>query len=96
VEKCTWPQDIRYVYCAVPKNITEAQVLPDDFYKGTFASNDDFFKINLETGEATKLLDDSLMVETYDANDVFISPNESYLFFVNKVNGLLYSIKLSE
>ncbi|MDP2934555.1 MAG: hypothetical protein Q8N59_02215, partial [bacterium] len=46
VEKCTWPQDIRYVYCAVPKNITEAQVLPDDFYKGTFASNDDFFKIN--------------------------------------------------
>ena len=96
VEKCTWSQDIRYIYCAVPKNLNEAKVLPDDFYKGTFASNDDFFRINLETGEATKLLNDSLMVETYDANDVFISPNESYLFFVNKVNGLLYSIKLSE
>jgi hypothetical protein len=96
VEKCTWSQDIRYVYCAVPKNITEAEVLPDDFYKGTFASNDDFYKINLETGEKTKLLEDSQLIETYDANDVFLSPNENYFFFVNKVNGLLYSIKLSE
>ena len=96
VEKCAWSQDIRYAYCAVPKNITEANILPDDFYKGTFASNDDFFKINLETGETIKLLEDSLMVEDYDANDVFLSPDENYFFFVNKVNGLLYSIKLSE
>jgi len=96
VEKCAWAQDVRYIYCAIPKNIANANVLPDDFYKGTFLSNDDFYRINLETGETKKLLDDSLMVETYDANDVFVSPNESYFFFVNKVNGLLYSIKLSE
>jgi len=94
VEKCAWSQDVRYIYCALPKNIADADILPDDFYKGTFISNDDFYKINVETGEKIKLLDDTLMVETYDANDVFLAPDESYFFFVNKVNGLLYSIKL--
>ncbi|PJE57634.1 MAG: hypothetical protein COU82_00815 [Candidatus Portnoybacteria bacterium CG10_big_fil_rev_8_21_14_0_10_38_18] len=94
VEKCAWSQDIRYIYCAVPKNISEADILPDDFYKGTFLADDEFFKINIETDEKTKLLDDSQMIEIYDAKDLFLSPQEDYLFFVNKVNGLLYSIKL--
>ena len=94
IEKCTWSQDIRYIYCAIPKNISEAKLLPDDFYKGTFAADDEFFKINIETGDKTKLLSDSQMIEIYDANDLFLSPQEDYLFFVNKVNGLLYSIKL--
>jgi hypothetical protein len=95
VEKCAWSQDLRYIYCAIPKNIAEARVLPDDFYKGTFLADDDFFKINMDTGEKTKILEDSQMTETYDANELFLSPNENYLFFVNKVNGLLYSIKLN-
>jgi len=94
VEKCAWSQDLRYIYCAIPKNITEAEVLPDDFYKGTFLANDDFFKINIDTGEKTKILEDSQMTEIYDADDLFLSLDESYLFFVNKTNGLLYSIKL--
>ena len=95
-EKCAWAQDTRYVFCAVPKNIASANVLPDDFYKGTFAASDDFYRINIETGEKTKLLEDSQLTETYNANDVFLSPSENYLFFTNKVNGLLYSIKLTE
>lgn len=93
-EKCVWSQDPRIIYCATPKNIEEAVVLPDDFYKGTFLSNDDFWKINTETNEKTKIIDDSEMIETYDANELFLSPQENYLFFVNKTNGLLYSIKL--
>ncbi len=94
IEKCAWPQDLRYLYCAIPKNINEAEVLPDDFYKGVFLSDDDFYKINIETGEKIKLLEDSQLKEIYDTNDVFLSPQEDYLFFINKVNGLLYSIRL--
>ena len=93
-EKCVWSQDPRIIYCAVPKNIGDAEVLPDDFYKGTFAANDEFWKIDVETGEKTRILGDDEMDEIYDAVDLFLSPEESYLFFVNKVNGLLYSIKL--
>jgi Tol biopolymer transport system component len=93
-EKCAWSQDPRIIYCAIPKNIEEAVVLPDDFYKGTFLSDDDFWKINTETNEKTKIIEDSELLETYDAYELFLSPQENYLFFVNKTNGLLYSIKL--
>lgn len=93
-EKCVWSQDPRTIYCAVPKNIKQANILPDDFYKGTFAGNDEFWKINIDTGEKTKILDDSQLTETYDAFDLFLSAQESYLLFINKINGLLYSIRI--
>jgi len=93
-EKCVWSQDPRIIYCAVPKNINDANILPDDFYKGIFLANDEFWKINVINGDKTKLLDDSQLIEIYDATDLFLSSQESYLFFVNKINGLLYVIEL--
>ncbi|MBU4284879.1 hypothetical protein KKF60_03305 [Patescibacteria group bacterium] len=93
-EKCAWSQDTRYIYCAVPKNIADAKVLPDDFYKGTFIGNDEFYKINIGTGEKTNILEKENLIEAYDAADLLLSPQENYLFFINKENGLLYSIKL--
>jgi hypothetical protein len=93
-EKCAWSQDPRMIFCAIPKNISQANILPDDFYKGTFLADDEFFKINIENGDKIRVLEESQMTETYDAVDLFLSPQEDYLFFTNKVNGLLYSIKL--
>lgn len=93
-EKCVWSQDSRIIFCAVPKNIKDADILPDDFYKGTFRGDDEFWKINIETNDITKLLDESQLTETYDATNLFVSPKEDYLFFINKINGLLYSIEL--
>jgi len=95
VEKCVWSQDNRTIFCAIPKNIEEADVLPDDFYKGKFVSDDEFWKINLETGEKTILLKPwEKTGGPYDAIELFLSPLEDYLFFVNKIDGLLYSIEL--
>ena len=94
VEKCTWSQDNRTIFCAIPKNINEAETMPDDFYKGTFISDDGFWKINLDTAEKTPLLEPQEIEGTYDAVDLFLSPLEDYLFFVNKKDGLLYSIEL--
>ncbi|GAF81508.1 unnamed protein product, partial [marine sediment metagenome] len=95
VEKCVWSLDNRTIFCAVPKNISETEILPDDFYKGSFTSDDEFWKINLETGVKTILLEPWEKGERiYDAIDLFLSPLEDYLFFVNKKDGLLYSIEL--
>jgi len=96
VEKCVWSQDNRTVFCAVPKNTQDADILPDDFYKGTFISDDEFWKINLETGEKTIILEpwEKDASIAYDAVNLFLSPLEDYLFFVNKKDGLLYSIEL--
>jgi Tol biopolymer transport system component len=93
-EKCVWSQDTRYIYCAIPRNISEAKLLPDDFYKGTFIGNDEFYKININTSEMTNVLEGEQITDIYDAIELFLSPNEDYLFFVNKGDGLLYAIKL--
>jgi len=94
-DKCVWSQDNRTVFCAIPKNISGTETLPDDYYKGNFISNDEFWKINLETAENTSLIEPwERTEETYDAIDLFLSPLEDYLFFVNKKDGLLYSIEL--
>ncbi|MBD3282523.1 MAG: hypothetical protein GF387_02865 [Candidatus Portnoybacteria bacterium] len=93
-EKCIWSQDPRMIYCAIPENIDKAKTLPDDFYKGTFQSIDKFWKINVETGEKTQILADYEILEVYDATNLFLSPEEDFLFFINKTNGLLYSIEL--
>lgn len=95
VDKCVWSQDNRTIFCAIPKNISGTEILPDDFYKGVFRSDDDFWKINLETAETILLVEPwEKGEETYDAIDMFLSPLEDYLFFVNKKDGLLYSIEL--
>lgn len=94
VEKCVWSNDNRTLYCAVPKNIDSAEILPDDFYKGKFISNDEFWKINTETGEKNNLLEGERINYEFDATSLFLSPLEDYLFFVNKRDGLLYSIEL--
>lgn len=95
VEKCVWSQDNRSIFCAIPKNISGNEILPDDFYKGIFVSDDDFWKINLETAETTNLIEPWERGEgIYDAVKLFLSPLEDYLFFVDKKDGLLYSIEL--
>ena len=33
-EKCAWSQDNRTIFCAIPKNVSDLAVLPDDYYKG--------------------------------------------------------------
>lgn len=95
VEKCVWSRDNRTIFCAIPQNIPSDEILPDNFYKNSFVTDDKFWKINLETGEKTILLEPWERGEgTYDAIELFLSPLEDYLFFVNKRDGLLYSIEL--
>ncbi|HPJ80282.1 MAG TPA: hypothetical protein PLF70_01080 [Candidatus Portnoybacteria bacterium] len=93
-EKCVWSQDVRYIFCAIPKNIAEAKVLPDDFYKEKFIGDDEFYKIDVGTGEKINILGDENLIVSYDAKELFLSPQEDYLFFVNKRDGRLYSIEL--
>jgi hypothetical protein len=93
VDKCVWGKDDRTIFCGLPQEMTPNATWPDDYYKGLVALKDDFYKINLETGEKTKILG-STNEFSYDAQDLFLSPKEDYLFFTNRSNGLLYSLKL--
>ena len=94
-EKCVWSQDNRSIFCAIPKEISSSAVLPDDYYKNKFFFSDSIWRINLDNGEAIKIFEggDDFQ-EIYDAQKLILSTQEDYLFFINKKNGLLYSLEL--
>lgn len=89
VEKCAWSENNLLIYCAVPSLISSSMIMPDDWYKGVFTSQDIFFKIDPETGNKIKIAEGD-----YDATNLFVSPNGDKLFFINKNDGLLYVINL--
>lgn len=92
-DKCVWSNDDRTIFCALPQEISNSAVWPDDYYKGLLILADDFYKINLEDNTKTKILGSSSQA-SFDAQELFLSPKEDYLFFVNKHDGLLYSLKI--
>ncbi|OGZ36020.1 MAG: hypothetical protein A2815_00140 [Candidatus Portnoybacteria bacterium RIFCSPHIGHO2_01_FULL_40_12b] len=92
-EKCAWSQDERIIFCAVPRVIPDDAIWPDDYYKGLFRTTDDFYKVNLETNEKSPLIEADKIGGEYDATKIFLSPQEDYLFFVNKKDGLLYNLR---
>ncbi len=94
VEKCVFSQNDRSLFCAVPQTLSANAVWPDDYYKGLVATKDIFYKINLESGQKDQIFDSSSIDKTLDATNLFLSPQEDYLFFTNKRDGMLYGLKL--
>ena len=94
-EKCVWSQDNRTLFCAVPKNVSDSAVLPDDYYKKRVSFTDEFWAINLDTQEAIRIfIPENEGTATYDAKELLLSPQEDYLLFINQKDDLLYSLEL--
>lgn len=94
VEKCVFSGDSQALFCAVPQNISQSAVWPDDYFAGRLSLKDDIYKINLVTFQKTKIIESSDS-SSYDARELKLSPDQNYLFFINVKNGLLYSVNLS-
>lgn len=90
-DKCVFSQDNRTIFCAVPREIPDDAILPDDYYKDKIDFTDDIWRINIETGE--KKLIEGIDIDI-NADNLLLSPQENYLFFINKKDGNLYSLKL--
>ncbi len=88
-EKCVWAQDNRSLFCSRFETNNEF-VMPDDYYKGKLRpGSETIVKINIETGEQKEII----KIPT-DATAMFLSTNETYLFFINKIDGRLYRLTL--
>jgi hypothetical protein len=88
-EKCIWSEvDVNKIYCAVPKNLPTANY-PDDWYKGLVSFDDNLWQIDTLTGETTLLLNQF----GFDIINIFKTKNEDFLFFQNKKDGTLWSLK---
>ena len=88
-EKCAWAQDNRSLFCSRFETNNEF-VMPDDYYKGRLRpGTETIVKINTETGEQKEII----KIPT-DAAAMFLSADETYLFFINKIDGRLYRLTI--
>jgi hypothetical protein len=96
-EKCTWSKKTTTaIYCAVPSNIPNASY-PDDWYQGTVSFADDLWKIDTKTGSTKLLLSLSPVAHTnIDATELSLSPDEHFLYFINKNDGSFWSLDMSQ
>jgi len=94
VSKCAWNASSDAVYCAVPTGIPQSAVMPDDYRNGEIFTTDVFWKINVETGEKERLVELADITETFDAQDVSVSPDEQRLYFSDRKTGKVFEIAL--
>lgn len=92
--KCVWSKNDKTVYYALPGSIPSSGVMPNDYNDQKFQTTDTFWKIDMTTGEKTRIISLDKMEGAYDATELFLNNDESVLFFVNKADGKLYRILL--
>jgi Tol biopolymer transport system component len=92
--KCVWSTNSKYLYCAMPGNISDSAILPNDWQNGKMQTADTFWKIEVGTGKKERLIEADKIGGSYDALDPFLSRDEKTLFFTNKVDGKLYKLGL--
>ncbi len=95
ISKTVWSRDGKTIYYAQPTNIPPDSIMPNDYRNEKFKTRDTFWKIDTETGKKSRLIDLKDLTEKIDATNLFLSKNEESLFFINKVNSLLYRLKLT-
>lgn len=94
-EKCVWNKTSEAIYCAVPKSINSGEH-PDAWYQGEVSFDDQLWKIDVKTKNATLLLDPSTITsgEEIDGVKLALDEGENFLFFVNKKDNFLWKLDL--
>lgn len=88
-EKCVWASGDE-IYCAVPKTIGDTRVLPDEYLRGEISFSDEIVYFNVKTEELRDVFDEG----NFDISNPLVTKVRDYLFFVNRVDGTLWSLKL--
>lgn len=97
VSKCAWSKNNKIIYYALPGNIPESAMLPNDYNDGKIKTSDTFWKMDIASRQSERMveLSDLQKINTpFDASELFLSSDEGFLFFVNKLDGRLYRISL--
>lgn len=94
VSKCVWLKDDKNIICAQIKNLDKSTVMPNDYWSKKFFSEDLFWKINTENMKKEKIVEEKDMEESIDAINLLLSPNEDFLFFINRRDDKLFRIIL--
>lgn len=92
-EKCIFSKKEKGVlYCAIPaERSLDGIYLPDDWWQGKVQFEDAIWKIDLTKEGVSELI---LEGGGFDIMNPILSPNENYIFFVNKRDFSLWSYRL--
>jgi hypothetical protein len=95
-DKCVWSRLKKgVVYCGVPQTLPGASY-PDAWYQGTVTFSDDIWMIDTQSGTTTLIAPLSKLAGIdIDATKLILSPDESFLFFVNKKDSIPWSLNLT-
>lgn len=94
VSKCVWGKNGITAYCAMPSGIPESSILPNDYLEKKFNTIDTFWRINTQNGEKERIIEPAEIMEKLDAEKMFLNLEESFLFFVNRIDGKLYRLSI--
>lgn len=94
VSKCVWSKDNKTAYYALPSFSSSNYVLPNDYQDKKISSTDTFWKADIASGKTERIVDTQEIKNSYDADNLFLSPSEDILFFINRTDGKLYGINL--
>lgn len=94
-EKCVWSsRETTVAYCGVPAGVPN-DTYPDAWYQGKVLFSDTIWKINAMTNTPELLIiPTEIARQPLDVTQPFLSINEEYLFFINKWDSTLWSLKL--
>jgi len=87
-EKCliSEPQ----IYCAIPKNIPDKTILPDDYLKKAVYFSDSFYQIDINENSSLKIFEPS----DFAIDAVNLKLIDGKLLFINRYDNKLYSVEL--
>jgi hypothetical protein len=94
VSKAVWSKNGKMIYYALPGSLPENGVMPNDYFGKSVHTKDTFWKLDLDTGRQTRLVELKDVTQSFDSTDLFISPDEDYLYFTDRVSHRLYRIEL--
>ncbi len=94
ISKTVWSKDSETIYYALPSTFPADAVIPNDYYAKPLYTSDTFWKMNIRTGKKERLVPLAEMTEGYDASDIFLSPSETDLYFVDRKTAKFYRITL--
>jgi hypothetical protein len=95
-EKCAWGvSGASVLYCAVPKSLPRVPY-PDAWYQGLVSFDDRLWYFEPESGNSKLLVDPGEEGgQAVDAVNFSVSPDGSYLLFINKKDGSLWGFDLA-
>ena len=95
-EKCAWSGNGVRIFCAAFADTAQNHI-PDDWYQGTVSLHDTFWTIDTNSSDLVYLADPQKEVgHNFDVLSPFIGGNEKHLFFINKNDFTVWSMRLQK